>query len=237
MTTHSTDEAEMLADRIAFMADGQLKCCGSSIFMKKRFGMYRLLCEKNDGCQSSKTTSLLSQYFPGITIETETESKLSYLLSYNKVNKFGRILEKLETFYAKLRLKSFSMTVVTAEFAFRELNKDLETDESSEKSLQIEDNSDDKCLCRMILIPCQVLAMFKKRFLCGIRDWRCFLLYAMMVVILLVPIAYDFNLRSVMQRQDPPPFEMSLDSYENSHAFFEHGDEIQTFVGPDFLEK
>lgn len=64
MTTHSSDEAEMLADRIVFMADGQLKCSGSSIFMKKRFGMYRLLCVKNDGCQLNATTSLLGRFFP-----------------------------------------------------------------------------------------------------------------------------------------------------------------------------
>lgn len=31
------DEADLLGDRIAIMADGQLRCCGSSLFLKGRW--------------------------------------------------------------------------------------------------------------------------------------------------------------------------------------------------------
>ena len=31
------DEADFLGDRIAIMADGQLRCCGSSLFLKGRY--------------------------------------------------------------------------------------------------------------------------------------------------------------------------------------------------------
>ena len=30
------DEADYLGDRIAIMADGKLRCCGSSLFLKKK---------------------------------------------------------------------------------------------------------------------------------------------------------------------------------------------------------
>ena len=33
------DEADLLGDRIAIMADGQLQCCGSSMFLKNIYGM------------------------------------------------------------------------------------------------------------------------------------------------------------------------------------------------------
>ena len=39
LTTHFMDEAEVLADRIAVMKTGQLQCCGSTLFLKKRFGL------------------------------------------------------------------------------------------------------------------------------------------------------------------------------------------------------
>ncbi len=39
MTTHFTDEADVLGDRIAIMADGGLKCCGISLFLKNKFGV------------------------------------------------------------------------------------------------------------------------------------------------------------------------------------------------------
>ena len=39
LTTHYMEEAETLADRIAGMKYGQLQCAGSSLFLKRRFGM------------------------------------------------------------------------------------------------------------------------------------------------------------------------------------------------------
>lgn len=38
LTTHYMDEADTLGDRIAIMVKGTLQCCGSSIFLKKRYG-------------------------------------------------------------------------------------------------------------------------------------------------------------------------------------------------------
>ncbi|CAN0348380.1 unnamed protein product [Pylaiella littoralis] len=39
LTTHFMDEADLLGDRVAIMADGKLKCCGSSLFLKKHYGV------------------------------------------------------------------------------------------------------------------------------------------------------------------------------------------------------
>ena len=48
LTTHFMDEADLLGDRIAIMAEGQLRCCGSSLFLKKQFGVgYQLTIIKN----------------------------------------------------------------------------------------------------------------------------------------------------------------------------------------------
>ena len=42
------DEADILGDRIAIMAEGQLRCAGSSLFLKKHFGVgYQLTIEKS----------------------------------------------------------------------------------------------------------------------------------------------------------------------------------------------
>eukprot|EP00899_Mesostigma_viride_P013616 jgi/Mesvir1/22255/Mv03748-RA.1 len=38
LTTHAMTEADMLADRIAIMSQGQLRCCGSPLFLKRVFG-------------------------------------------------------------------------------------------------------------------------------------------------------------------------------------------------------
>ena len=47
LTTHFLDEAEILSDRIAIMAEGALRCAGSPLFLKARLGCgYRLVLSK-----------------------------------------------------------------------------------------------------------------------------------------------------------------------------------------------
>lgn len=44
------DEADILGDRIAIMSDGQLRCAGSPLFLKKTYGVgYQLTVERNSG--------------------------------------------------------------------------------------------------------------------------------------------------------------------------------------------
>lgn len=39
LTTHFMDEADILADRKAIVSKGKLRCCGSSIYLKTKFGI------------------------------------------------------------------------------------------------------------------------------------------------------------------------------------------------------
>mmetsp|Transcript_8487 Transcript_8487/g.14273 ORF Transcript_8487/g.14273 Transcript_8487/m.14273 type:complete len:111 (+) Transcript_8487:423-755(+) len=39
MTTHFMDEADILGDKIAIMAEGSIQCVDSSLFLKNRFGV------------------------------------------------------------------------------------------------------------------------------------------------------------------------------------------------------
>jgi len=39
LTTHYMDEADILGDRIAIMAEGKVQCTGSSLFLKNRYGV------------------------------------------------------------------------------------------------------------------------------------------------------------------------------------------------------
>lgn len=40
LTTHYMDEAEYLADRVAVVSKGSLKVCGTTSFLKKKFGQF-----------------------------------------------------------------------------------------------------------------------------------------------------------------------------------------------------
>ncbi len=39
LATHFMDEADILADRKAILTKGKLRCIGSSLFLKNRFGL------------------------------------------------------------------------------------------------------------------------------------------------------------------------------------------------------
>lgn len=50
LTTHSMDEADVLCSRIGIMMRGQLRCVGSSLELKRRFGFgYRLVSSPSRG--------------------------------------------------------------------------------------------------------------------------------------------------------------------------------------------
>ena len=38
LTTHFMDEADYLGDRIAIMSKGSLRCCGSPLYLKSKYG-------------------------------------------------------------------------------------------------------------------------------------------------------------------------------------------------------
>lgn len=47
MSTHHLDEAEVLSDRIVFLEEGGLKCCGSPFYLKDKLGQgYKLTLTK-----------------------------------------------------------------------------------------------------------------------------------------------------------------------------------------------
>jgi len=62
LSTHHMDEADILGDRIAIISNGQLCCCGSSLFLKSTFGEgYHLVLVKkrsDDDLLSSGTLNV-----------------------------------------------------------------------------------------------------------------------------------------------------------------------------------
>ena len=58
LSTHHMDEADVLGDRIAIIASGQLQCVGSSLWLKSTYGNGYLLTITTDN--SEKVIQLLT---------------------------------------------------------------------------------------------------------------------------------------------------------------------------------
>lgn len=66
------DEADLLGDRIVIMAGGKLQCCGSSFFLKKKYGAgYHLIMDKSPQCNVGQVTGLLQKHIPTVHVITE----------------------------------------------------------------------------------------------------------------------------------------------------------------------
>ena len=71
LTTHFMEEADILGDRIAIMAEGNIKCCGSSLFLKSKYGVgYHMVMVKEPNCDVSKVVSVVKNHVPTAQVES-----------------------------------------------------------------------------------------------------------------------------------------------------------------------
>ncbi|XP_061399278.1 phospholipid-transporting ATPase ABCA3-like [Musca vetustissima] len=119
LTTHFMDEADVLGDRIAIMCGGELKCHGTSFFLKKKYGSgYKLICVKRDGCKSEELTALLQKYVPNIQPVADIGAELSYELPDKYSHIFEEMFRDLENSSDDLKLNGYGIGITSLEEVF-----------------------------------------------------------------------------------------------------------------------
>ncbi|PKU31514.1 atp-binding cassette sub-family a member 5 [Limosa lapponica baueri] len=89
-STHFMDEADILADRKAVISQGMLKCLGSSLFLKSKWGIgYRLSMHIDAYCNTEATTSLIRQHIPAASLIQQNDEQLVYTLPLKDMDKFA----------------------------------------------------------------------------------------------------------------------------------------------------
>lgn len=85
LTTHNMDEADYLGDRIGIMSSGRIVTCGSSFFLKQRFGTgYELtIVKKNEKIDQEEILDLLKQSCPKTKFKGDIGLELKYQLNYD----------------------------------------------------------------------------------------------------------------------------------------------------------
>ena len=125
LTTHFMDEADLLGDRIAILAEGELQCCGSSLFLKSRFGAgYRLICSRGAAdtraprCDASAVESLLQSHVAAAKLLTDVGAEMTFQLPTDAVASFPAMLRSLDARKAGLGLQEYGLAQVTMEEVF-----------------------------------------------------------------------------------------------------------------------
>uniref|UniRef100_A0A8C3R615 ABC transporter domain-containing protein n=1 Tax=Cyanoderma ruficeps TaxID=181631 RepID=A0A8C3R615_9PASS len=97
-STQFMDEADILADRKAFISHGRLKCVGSSLFLKKKWGIcYHLRIHVSESCDLENLTSLVKGHIPNATFSGQTQYELRYKLPLENVNRFPDLFSGLDS--------------------------------------------------------------------------------------------------------------------------------------------
>ncbi|KAM8773978.1 ABC-type organic anion transporter ABCA8-like [Rhynchonycteris naso] len=120
-STQSMDEADILADRKVFLSKGKLKCAGSSLFLKKNWGIgYHLSLQLTEMCVKEKITSLIKQHIPEAKLSAESERKLVYTLPLERTNKFPELYKNFD-FCPDLGIENYGVSMTTLNEVFLKL--------------------------------------------------------------------------------------------------------------------
>lgn len=224
LSTHFMDEANVLGDRIAIMTEGELKCCGSSFFLKKRFNVgYRLVCVKENDCIEDNVTEIVNTIIPGAEVQS-IANELVYKLPTRYTMKFQQMFEKLETKQRQLKLQGFGISLNTLEDVFLKVGSDSNEDQMNNNALAINSAKDTdiesmekeakRSISYCLLIISHWIAMFKKRFIFWKRNWILFLLPNLILVIFTVMSI--FSVKALTEYILLPELDLSLTSYNRT---------------------
>ena len=183
LTTHFMDEADLLGDRISIMSEGSLRCSGSSLFLKKEFGVgYNIVLEKNSSGRADDVAigTLVKKYVSSAETLSSVGMEISYQLPLESSAQFPEMLSELDTKLESLGLISYGISVTTLEEVFLTIARGALKGDDDVSQMQNSENGDGRLKVQCTKIdPSKfwiysfrhIMALFIKRWKIQIRDY------------------------------------------------------------------
>ncbi|XP_015785350.1 ATP-binding cassette sub-family A member 1 [Tetranychus urticae] len=146
LTTHFMEEADALGDRIVIMASGKIKCSGSPMFLKHRFGAGNSIRIAKNGAKfdNAHLLELMKAHFPSAVAINETDEEIIYQISAGINSKadvptatLAQLCDSLDKNSNALGITSYGISVTTLEDVFLRVSED--DGESEHTAVQMED--------------------------------------------------------------------------------------------------
>ncbi|PRD32326.1 UNVERIFIED_CONTAM: ATP-binding cassette sub-family A member 2 [Trichonephila clavipes] len=128
LSTHHMDEADVLGDRIAIISNGQLRCCGTPLFLKNNLGDgYHLYIVKKEAETNlekeniqNTVTSFITKHVASAYLASESKRELHYILPISELRKgsFEKLFCALESSMPSLGIASYGIKNTTLEEVF-----------------------------------------------------------------------------------------------------------------------
>ena len=137
------DEADILADTKAILAHGRVRCVGTSLHLKMRFGLgYILTIIKNDrttgGALIAELAALVQRFIQDAQLSRDVGLEVVFRLPLKTSAKFAALFEALDERKRAGVIADYSMSMTTLEEVFLRLENDasiLDVDVGSSEKL------------------------------------------------------------------------------------------------------
>ncbi|KAH7463694.1 ABC transporter A family member 1 [Phytophthora ramorum] len=225
LTTHFMDEADILGDRIAIMAEGDLRCCGSSLFLKNRFGAgYNLTLVKDDAkCDDDAVAAFVKSYVPAAQPLSNVGSEIAFQLPLHSSSSFATMFADMDNQLQSLGLLSYGVSVTTLEEVFIKVAE--LADENNQHTLghaartNTSESNDHYQPCDEIITSAPVFsthlrALLLKRFRYAKRDKKT-IIYSALLPVLLIAAGLGI-LKGSALASDNPTMALTTDAYSGS---------------------
>uniref|UniRef100_A0A8C2X7A7 ABC transporter domain-containing protein n=1 Tax=Cyclopterus lumpus TaxID=8103 RepID=A0A8C2X7A7_CYCLU len=126
LSTHYMDEADILADRKAVISQGQLRCVGSSMYLKVKCGVGYHLSER---CEAEQISSLVSRHVPKAKLSRQHEAEMTFTLPFESMDTFSGLFSELDRQPA-LGIINYGVSMTTLEDVFLRLEAEAEVDQA-----------------------------------------------------------------------------------------------------------
>ncbi|KAM7287002.1 phospholipid-transporting ATPase ABCA3-like [Ixodes scapularis] len=203
ITTQHMDEADVLGDRIAIMANGRIRCMGSPAFLKQRFGTgYHMQVNKAAFCNVSAIESLLRKYAPRAHLQSDSDNEAVFVLGQIGTTRHTiAMFRDLEQGKDKLGIESLGLTVTTLEdvlmrvgeehhFRRHHMHSDFDDEnEFIEARESVVNVMADNISSEPGLVQ-RIRALLAKRAICTWRQWRLPLFSWLLPPLLLFSLFY-----------------------------------------------
>ncbi|VVC36008.1 Hypothetical protein CINCED_3A013120 [Cinara cedri] len=126
ITTHFMEEADVLGDRIAIMDHGQVKCYGTSLFLKNAYGTgYNLTIVKEEPCSELKIMSAIKEIIPDAEVQSTLTAQMIINLPNETSDQFPDLFRMLELNREEFCIKGMGISCTTMEEVFLRAERNI----------------------------------------------------------------------------------------------------------------
>lgn len=122
------------------MAEGRLKCCGSSLYLKNKYGAgYHLTIAKSASCDDDQLEASIKLHVPTAVVLSNVGTEISFQMPHDMAPKFAFMFQELDAKKTLLGIEQYSISLTTLEEVFMKIADGAHDDEDGGGRQDLED--------------------------------------------------------------------------------------------------